>query len=203
MKQPSSTMSTNLNPRHVDGYLSLKRNDHGWVEYSLPGETPYYVHPGRQVTTDVNLRDGRLLKAVMTHLGDRNVAAPGRELWLRNTGEGEREWWVDHQRQLVTLPEASGEGDARYYAQRGNEEVNRLDARYRYWSFMEVHPAHAPLPPSAQTEATDILTWASSALLLRLPRSASALFTQDECQEFITLLRSPGMRYPILIGMIL
>lgn len=31
---------------------------------------------------------------------------------------------------------------------------------YRYWAFMEAHPAHAALPFSARREAMEVLTWA-------------------------------------------
>jgi hypothetical protein len=34
-----------------------------------------------------------------------------------------------------------------------------LDLEYRYWAFMESHPAHASLPPSARSDALDALTW--------------------------------------------
>lgn len=30
---------------------------------------------------------------------------------------------------------------------------------HRYWSYIEAHPAHAPLPPSAASEAINILQW--------------------------------------------
>ena len=35
-----------------------------------------------------------------------------------------------------------------------------LDTEYRYWSFMEAHPAHNSLPAKAKIEAMDVLTWA-------------------------------------------
>jgi hypothetical protein len=35
-----------------------------------------------------------------------------------------------------------------------------LDTEYRYWSFMEAHPAHNSLPAKAKLEAMDVLTWA-------------------------------------------
>ena len=35
-----------------------------------------------------------------------------------------------------------------------------LDTEYRYWSFMEAHPAHNSLPVKAKVEAMDVLTWA-------------------------------------------
>lgn len=31
---------------------------------------------------------------------------------------------------------------------------------YRYWSFMEGHPAHSTLPLNAKTEAFEALSWA-------------------------------------------
>jgi hypothetical protein len=32
-----------------------------------------------------------------------------------------------------------------------------LDTKYRYWSFMEAHPAHKSLPAKAKMEAMDVL----------------------------------------------
>lgn len=83
-----------------------------------------------------------------------------------------------------------------------------LDMEYRYWSFMEAHPAHASLSFQARTEAVEVLTWAwtgmsitshlfvSSHILLDrlLPSHGSipAPFTQEECHELLSLLRSFG-----------
>lgn len=41
----------------------------------------------------------------------------------------------------------------------GAECGTGLDLEYRYWAFMESHPAHAPLPSSARSDALDALTW--------------------------------------------
>ncbi|KAJ7737807.1 hypothetical protein DFH07DRAFT_905704 [Mycena maculata] len=64
---------------------------------------------------------------------------------------------------------------------------------YRYWAFMESHPAHAALPFAARREAMDVLTWAWTDRLLppqHLPLPPP--FTQNECQELLGLLRSFG-----------
>lgn len=37
--------------------------------------------------------------------------------------------------------------------------LTELDGHYRYWSFMEGHPAHAQMSPAAHAEASDALTW--------------------------------------------
>ncbi|EIN11100.1 hypothetical protein PUNSTDRAFT_64302 [Punctularia strigosozonata HHB-11173 SS5] len=66
-----------------------------------------------------------------------------------------------------------------------------LDLEYRFWSFMEGHPAHAPLPPTARDEALDVLTWAYTGIDCLLPtnRLATPPFTPEECQELMGLLK--------------
>lgn len=34
-----------------------------------------------------------------------------------------------------------------------------LDRSYRYWGYVEHHPAHAPLPEGAYSEALDFVEW--------------------------------------------
>lgn len=84
-----------------------------------------------------------------------------------------------------------------------------LDMEYRYWSFMESHPAHVAIPTHVREEAMDVLTWAWTGSFLHflhsgpysyfvverlLPsqRALPAPFSQDECQEIMALLRSFG-----------
>lgn len=40
---------------------------------------------------------------------------------------------------------------------------------FRYWSFMESHPAHAPLPENAHVEALDALKWTYTGKTLVAP----------------------------------
>lgn len=81
---------------------------------------------------------------------------------------------------------------------------------YRYWSFMEAHPAHTSLPANAANEAMDALTWSytgsfkfvrncclldlnsHSDRLLPATRHIPSPFSQEECQELMNLLRSFG-----------
>jgi len=51
---------------------------------------------------------------------------------------------------------------------------------------MEAHPAHNSLPANAKIEAMDMLTWACT------DRAVPAAYTQEECQELMTLIRSFG-----------
>jgi hypothetical protein len=85
---------------------------------------------------------------------------------------------------------------------------------FQYWSFMVSHPAHALLPSESVSEAIDVLTWSYTGMLL--PTSLSVLpfirlvsdrllpsphpslppFSQEECQELLTLLRSFSRKHP-------
>ncbi|KAF8886965.1 hypothetical protein BD779DRAFT_544028 [Infundibulicybe gibba] len=83
--------------------------------------------------------------------------------------------------------EANGES---HRLQHGGDD--RLDVKYRYWSFMEAHPAHTSLPPGAHQDAMDALNWASTNGLIRShpSRSTPAPFTREECQSLTALLQS-------------
>lgn len=50
-----------------------------------------------------------------------------------------------------------------------------LDTEFRYWLYMESHPAHAPLPEKAHAEALDALAWtdAGTFVLCRLGNDIS------------------------------
>ncbi|KAJ6455157.1 hypothetical protein C8R45DRAFT_846045 [Mycena sanguinolenta] len=63
----------------------------------------------------------------------------------------------------------------------------------RYWAFMESHPVHVVLPPGAQKDAIDVLTWALTEPVLPQHKMSCVLpFTQSECQRLLQLLRPFG-----------
>ncbi|PPQ65741.1 hypothetical protein CVT24_011774 [Panaeolus cyanescens] len=129
-------------------------------------------------------------------------------------------YWVDHHARSVVKDEEvlmppgrgngygnghgsysygyGGVGKGKRHSMTGNGGVNRrsdddqLDMEYKYWTFMEAHPAHTALPPRAKAEAMDVLTWAWTDRLLPSHRSIPPPFNQDECNELSTLLRSFG-----------
>ncbi|KAJ7063979.1 hypothetical protein C8F01DRAFT_983936 [Mycena amicta] len=66
---------------------------------------------------------------------------------------------------------------------------------YRYWAYMESHPAHAVIPFAVRREAVDLLTWSWTDRLLppqEQERPLPSPFTQGECQELLGVLRSFG-----------
>jgi len=118
------------------------------------------------------------------------MEASGGEVWLKDVGTAKsglvlERWWVDHLLRTVVKGEdeyeyamkGSGKGKARNGGTVFSEEDREfcfslmvlliecvffieLDTEYRYWSFMEAHPAHNSIPAKAKMEAMDVLTWA-------------------------------------------
>lgn len=41
-----------------------------------------------------------------------------------------------------------------------------LDTEYRYWTYMEAHPAHISLTPAAKSQALEALAWAYTGTFL-------------------------------------
>ncbi|KAH7869507.1 uncharacterized protein C8R40DRAFT_1059247 [Lentinula edodes] len=204
---PSSTSSSIPWPstKPTPSHSSMPRLHHlGWIEYALPDSTIYYSHPTLRVTTDIDLRSITKLDAVTAYLEHRRLhdgagTPPGFELWLRE-GLGKTKefvpvrYWVDHKKRLVTTDpiwDAQGDGSARRHPT-GKAVDDSLDMEYRYWAFMEDHPAHVTLPHNARTDAMDILTWCWTDRLLPSQRDLSPPFNQAECQELNNILRSFG-----------
>lgn len=181
---------------------------HGWVEYALPDGSTYYVQPVLRIVTDVNLRSVEKVHKVLECLkldssateshsngGSEDVvqidAGAGvnphahldRELWLREVGrKGDEKfvrWWVDHRRGTAGIEEVEDDAE------------DRLDTEYRYWTYMEAHPAHISLTPAAKSQALEALAWAyTDSLLPNSNKPTAPPFTQDECQQLMNLLRS-------------
>lgn len=67
-----------------------------------------------------------------------------------------------------------------------------LDDEYRYWVFIELHPAHIPqvIVEGARKDAIDALHWSYTDRLLTHPHlpPTTPPFSQDECIELFKLL---------------
>ncbi|THH10125.1 hypothetical protein EW145_g1540 [Phellinidium pouzarii] len=171
---------------------------YGWEAYTLPDSTTYYSHPRKHITTDIDLQNSRKLSALIGYL-DKKVAnetyvlPEGGEIWLHEQGVTRDpddfvlvRCWVNHgARALGYWPPPADRASERT----SKVAEDRLDLEYRYWAFMESHPAHVPLPVNAYAEALDALTWAYTDRLLKTNRRAPPPFTQHESQELIGVLR--------------
>ncbi|OCH89981.1 hypothetical protein OBBRIDRAFT_793697 [Obba rivulosa] len=172
----------------------------GWKEYTLPDSSVYFAHASMRISTDVDLRSARRLAAVTDYIERKlpeEVAMPpaGWELWLRDAGTMRHDFklvrnWVNHGARILSSdppPTISGEVDT--LTNRITDD-DRLDMEYRYWSFLEAHPAHTPLVESTKAEAMEALTWSYTDCLLPSSRPVPPPFAPQECQELMGLLRS-------------
>ncbi|KAG1859317.1 hypothetical protein DFJ58DRAFT_840189 [Suillus subalutaceus] len=187
---------------HTYSYGSVSRPyaGRGWIEQALPHGAKYFVNPRIQATTDVDLRNLSKLDAVMSVVETAGSAPEGCEMWARDGPVVKRGWrrqkmaggpvisWVDHRIRRVSSQIPSVDGII------FSGEDDRLDDEYRYWSFVETHPAHISLPPSARQEALDALHWSYTDPLLAHPQPIPPPFTQDECHKLLGHLNDPNLR---------
>lgn len=187
---------------HTYSYGSVSRPyaGRGWIEQALPHGARYFVNPRIQATTDVDLRNLSKLEAVMSVVEMAGSAPEGCEMWAREGPVVKKGWrrqkmivgpvisWIDHRIRRVSSEIPSVDGII------FSGEDDRLDDEYRYWSFVETHPAHISLPPSARQEALDALHWSYTDPLLAHPQPIPPPFTQDECRKLLGHLNDPNLR---------
>ncbi|KAI9432810.1 hypothetical protein F5148DRAFT_133804 [Russula earlei] len=65
-----------------------------------------------------------------------------------------------------------------------------IESEYQYWSFVMSHPVHVMLPSESVHEAINVLTWFYTNRLQQSPHPSAPPFSQEECQELLTQLRS-------------
>ncbi|KAG2361632.1 hypothetical protein BDR07DRAFT_35291 [Suillus spraguei] len=200
--QPARLEGNGNGSAHTYSYGSVSRPyaSRGWIEQALPHGAKYFVNPRIQATTDVDLRNLSKLEAVMSVMETAGSAPEGCEIWAREGPVVKRGWrrhkmvggpvisWVDHRIRRVSSEIPTVDGII------FSGEDDRLDDEYRYWSFVETHPAHISLPPSARQEALDALHWSYTDPLLAHPQPIPPPFTQDECHKLLGHLNDPNLR---------
>jgi len=160
----------------------------GWRHITLPDNSIYFYHTTLRVTTDIDLRTPNKLDAVTSYLQENSIdesflPPEGWESWLVDSDVGKKHKhspkpissWVNHAEKILTfaspsLPQSREVSTAKTldddrtlcivsFSRLCVQSDVGLDLEYRYWAFMESHPAHASLPPSARSDAMDALTW--------------------------------------------
>ncbi|CCM00472.1 uncharacterized protein FIBRA_02505 [Fibroporia radiculosa] len=171
----------------------------GWTEHVLPDSTFYYSHASMRVVTDIDLRNAKKLAVVTEHLKKLpeglSAQAQGWELWLRETPKGKRGFkltrsWINHKAHILSLDLPPTLDDDSLVDDTADDD--RLDMEYRYWAFMEAHPAHTPLMTESRAEALKALSWSYTDCLLPVSQTqySPPPFATRECQELMALLRS-------------
>ncbi|KAH0840360.1 hypothetical protein J3R83DRAFT_1383 [Lanmaoa asiatica] len=169
----------------------------GWTEYALPHGIRYYVNEDSRAITDLDLRNLTKLDEVSNAIDTADDVPEGCEMWIRtgtNTKKGWRKHkagsepvllWVDHRHRRVLSEVPSDD-----YVTSGEDD--RLDDEYRYWTFIELHPAHISrvIVEGARKDAIDALHWSYTDRLLTHPHlpPTPPPFSQDECIELFKLL---------------
>ncbi|KAF8494992.1 hypothetical protein F5888DRAFT_618009 [Russula emetica] len=145
-----------------------------------------------KVTIDIDMRNQSKFQAVLSYFEDLELRkdSEGVESWLRDVGSDELNFhpvrmWIDHQTRQISSEKHTVNHSADY-------GEDRLDMEYRYWSFMEAHPAHVVLPSNARTEAMDAVARSYADCLLPSTRPIPPPFSQEECQNLIDFLRAFG-----------
>ncbi|KAK7453487.1 hypothetical protein VKT23_011764 [Stygiomarasmius scandens] len=108
--------------------------------------------------------------------------------------------WVDHRKRLAQFDpiwdarvDGVGVGAGRGRGERQKRMDDVLDMEYRYWSFLESHPAHTGLPPKAHSDAMETLAWALTDRLVHPSQvQVKPPFTHEEVRELNNLLSSFG-----------
>ncbi|KAI9509567.1 hypothetical protein F5148DRAFT_742633 [Russula earlei] len=164
-----------------------------WREYLLPDGTRYFSNLTLNIVTDVDLRDIERLDIVTRFFNGRDVEIlipPEWELWLRNGSESTTEFtplmaWVHHGSRMVVF--ARPGSDPRHPM---SKDVDKIESEHQYWSFVMSHPVHVMLPSESVDEAINVLTWFHTSQPQQSPHPSPPPFSQEECQEWLTQLRS-------------
>jgi hypothetical protein len=187
----------------------------GWTEYALPNGVRYYVNEDSRGITDLDLRNLTKLDEATNVIDTSDDVPEGCEMWIRAGSNAKKGWrkhkagsepvllWVDHRhrRVLSETPSddyvSSGEDDSKpgchlVYRLDTHADATGLDDEYRYWAFIEMHPAHIPrgIVEGARKDAIDALHWSYTDRLLTHPHlpPTPPPFSQDECIELFKLL---------------
>lgn len=198
----------NGSARNNYDYGSVRRPyaDSGWYEYVLPHGIRYFGNPEKRATTDLDLRSHarleeveRIMESAMENVAERQVP-DGCEMWIRRShkvsGWSRKKgatmgdlvvFWVDHRYRRILNDVPTDDGAV-------SGEDDRLDDEYRYWSYVEMHPAHVVLSQGSRQEAADALHWSYTDRLLAHPQPIQPPFSQEECQELLRLLNDPSQQ---------
>ncbi|KAI9508967.1 hypothetical protein F5148DRAFT_821984 [Russula earlei] len=147
-----------------------------WQEFLLPDGTRYFSNPTLHIVADIDLRKTERLDAITRFLDGSEteiLPLPGWELWLRDANR------------LVAFEHPGSD-----LGELMNEDIERMESEYQYWLFVISHPVHALLPPDTVFEAIDVLTWMYTGRLVLSAYASPPPFSQEECQELLTQLRS-------------
>ena len=130
----SSARPLGSSARTLQSSIPRRLRKLGWTEYRLPDNTVYYVHPTRRITTDIDMREDKMLDRAVALL-KRKVVPPGLELWFREREHTKkaffaRMFWVDHGRRTVVHHQGPRHGG---WAETANDDCKGLISNGRQY----------------------------------------------------------------------
>jgi len=157
------------------------RNTPDWRTYQLPDGASYWTKSQLHLVSDVAPHE--------VELPPDEDLPPGTERWIRNLHDPPREvCYVDHAARRMLSSE-----QARKDLWTLGE---KLATELQYWRFIEKHPAHAPLLPSATDEVLEMLAWSYAEHLLITSQDRPPPFEKDESRELSALIRCLDLEAP-------
>ncbi|KDQ15517.1 hypothetical protein BOTBODRAFT_293846 [Botryobasidium botryosum FD-172 SS1] len=170
--------------RPQDSHDSLRPPDTpSWRTYQLPDGASYWTKSQLHLVSDIAPNE--------LELPPEEDLPPGTERWIRSlhnhSSLGEI-CYVDHATRKML-----SSGQAREDSWTLEE---KLASELQYWRFIEKHPAHAPLLPSATDEVLEMLAWSYAEHLLITSQDHLPPFEKDESRELSALIRCLDLEAP-------
>jgi hypothetical protein len=153
----SHTLVGSSSARYATSNIRSTLSELGWVEYNLPDGTTYYSHLTRKLTTDLDMRSERILRAVTLWVEERENEGTSADVegWLveskdraakakKSSGWGRKnkkeeepvyleKWHIDHHHRKVTKAIGAGEhghGQSHAYANGHGHGKGKMQATH-------------------------------------------------------------------------
>ncbi|EJD53546.1 hypothetical protein AURDEDRAFT_52983 [Auricularia subglabra TFB-10046 SS5] len=157
LAEPAASQSS-LNEKYIDDRLvygstaPAAQLPDGWALMTHPSGWIYFVNSALNVVTDDDIRDPAVLAVLSVQTNNLPALPAGCEVHLHS--KAFLTMFVNHARALSGYSLEVVHGP---YADNMDPE-SLLRLRRLYWSFLQQHPCHMPLPPHAEDELLEALT---------------------------------------------
>lgn len=154
-----------------------------WVAYTHPQGWVYFYHPKIRVVTNDDIRQPEVLDAVERYIATYPFSdlSDDMELLVHHDPQPD-----EHMFSVLVNHESCMAGyspkDVKVFKGMDPDHVNKR--RRMYWNYLERHPNHFPLPPTAEQDARDALAWFYLDNLKNGSRS-TVPFSKQECEDMM------------------
>ncbi|KAH9965722.1 hypothetical protein BC827DRAFT_760720 [Russula dissimulans] len=158
----------------------------GWISHIHPQGWAYFRHPKIRVVTNDDIRIPKVLETVESYIKTYPFSdlEDGMELLVPHDPQPN-----EHAASLVINHKFCMAGyDVKEVISTAGMEADHVNKRRRmYWNYLERHPNHVLLPPNAENEARDALTWYYLDNL-RIGTRSTVPFSKQECENLLVAI---------------